>query len=68
MLDLGFRYADFVGIGFGPLRFQNRVVLSDRTSIRLNRGLARSFQGLGWSWPFKWVTDISLWIYTNPVP
>lgn len=59
----GFCYRDFRGIGFGPFRLARRKLLSERTSMRFSRVLTRLFQSTGSTLPFRWLTDVSLWVY-----
>jgi ubiquinone/menaquinone biosynthesis C-methylase UbiE len=63
MQEQGLELCDFVGIGFGPFKIHRRKVLSERSSIRVSDALTRTFESLGWRWPFTWLADISLWVY-----
>ena len=64
--DCGFEYRDFIGIGFGPFRLNGRKLFGERTSIRISRFLSSFFAKLGWQAPFRWLADVSLWVYTSP--
>jgi ubiquinone/menaquinone biosynthesis C-methylase UbiE len=66
MDDAGFEYRDFVGIGLGPVKFNRRVLLAERTSIRLSDALTAVLHRLGWQAPLRWLADVSLWIYSRP--
>lgn len=66
MASCGFEYQEHFGIGFGPIRFRRRALLPEAVSIKLNDGLAATFGKLGWAAPFRWLADVSLWVYRKP--
>lgn len=61
-----FHYIDFFGIGFGPFRFAGKRLFSEQQSIRISHWLARRCRAQGISWPLRWLTDVSLWVYWKP--
>lgn len=65
-LAAGFTYVTMHGIGFGPLRFAGCELLAQKASIRISSWLTRLFAALGLQAPFKWATDISIWVYQKP--
>lgn len=66
MHDAGFDYRDFFGIGLGPVRFNRRALLAERTSIRVSDTLTGLLRWLGWQAPMRWLADVSLWVYSKP--
>lgn len=63
MQQCGFEYRDFVGIGFGPARFNGRALFSERTSIRLSGALNSALGRATWKLPARWLSDVSFWVY-----
>jgi ubiquinone/menaquinone biosynthesis C-methylase UbiE len=66
MSEAGFEYRDFFGIGLGPIKFNRRALLAERTSIRLSNSLAAILGKLGWQAPLRCLADVSLWVYVKP--
>lgn len=62
----GFRRQAFFGIGFGPFRLAGRALFSEGRSIRFSRRLAKLFSRLPFSFPQRWLADVSLWVYRKP--
>ena len=56
----------FRGIGFGPLRFNHRPLLSERASLRIHRALTRWLDGLGAELPFRLATDVHILVVRKP--
>ncbi|HZP19718.1 MAG TPA: class I SAM-dependent methyltransferase [Bauldia sp.] len=56
----------FRGIGFGPLRFNRKPILSERASLKLHRTLTRWFDRLGAEWPFRLAADVHILIVRKP--
>ncbi len=52
----------FAGIGFGPLRFNTRPLLSEKTSLRLHRTLTRWMEAIGAEFPFRIGTDVHIFV------
>jgi hypothetical protein len=67
MAEQGFAFHDFFGIGFGPFKFNYRSIFGERKSIGISNALSRVFKKIGWKAPFRWMADVSLWVYTKPV-
>jgi len=63
---LGLRFVKLEGIGFGPFCFAGRPLFSERTSIRISRALTRVLSRLQLRAAFKWMTDVSIWVYEQP--
>ena len=61
-----FRYLEFFGIGFGPFRFAGRKLFGERRAIRLSRRLTALCANFSLHRPLRWLTDVSLWIYSKP--
>lgn len=61
-------YRDFFGIGFGPIKMNGRRVLSERTSIRIDKAIESIASKLRWRSAFRWATDVSLWVYAKKKP
>jgi len=68
MAEAGFSYKDFFGIGFGPFKLNRHKVFSEKTSISISKALTAFFGKLGWQAPFRWLTDVSLWVYQKDPP
>ena len=66
MTEQGFEFRDFFGIGFGPIRFNNRPILCERTSIKISNAMARALKKSWWRAPIRWLADVSLWNYHKP--
>lgn len=62
----GFAVDRFIGIGFGPPRFNRRPLLSAQASIRLSDRLERFFARLGSTAPYRVFADVNLWICRSP--
>jgi SAM-dependent methyltransferase len=60
---LGFRYADFAGIGFGPYQWNGVPLFSEARSIHISNTLSRILEGLRAQWLIRQLTDVSLWAY-----
>lgn len=56
----------FKGIGFGPLRFNNRPFLSERTSLKLHRTLTRWLERFDAELPFRIGADIHILVVRKP--
>jgi SAM-dependent methyltransferase len=63
---LGYLRQAFFGIGFGPFRLAGRALFSEKQSIRFSRRLAKFFSRLPFSFPQRWLADVSLWVYRKP--
>lgn len=63
MLEQGLRFRDFFGVGFGPFKLNRRKLFAEKTAIRISDALTRGFAAVGWRWPFRWLADVSLWVY-----
>ena len=63
---LGLKFVALQGIGFGPFCFAGRALFSERTSIRISRALTRVCSRLHLQAAFKWMTDVSIWVYRQP--
>jgi 2-polyprenyl-3-methyl-5-hydroxy-6-metoxy-1,4-benzoquinol methylase len=63
MQEHGFAFRDFFGVGFGPFKLHGRKLFAEKTAIRLSNTLARGFGAIGLQWPFRWLADVSLWVY-----
>lgn len=50
----------FKGIGFGPLRFNHKPLLSENASLRIHRALTRWLEALGAELPFRMATDVHI--------
>jgi ubiquinone/menaquinone biosynthesis C-methylase UbiE len=50
----------FEGIGFGPLRLNNRPLLSEKTSLKIHRALARWMEGA--EFPFRIGADVHIFV------
>jgi ubiquinone/menaquinone biosynthesis C-methylase UbiE len=61
--ELRFRFVKFKGIGFGPFSINGRPIMSERTSIRVSDWLTRLCERLHFTIAFKWMADVSVWIY-----
>lgn len=59
MAAQGFELREHHGIGYGPLRFNGRPILSEPTSMQLDRALSSRLTG----WSARWLTDVSLWLF-----
>lgn len=62
----GFRYRDFFGIGFGPFRFAGRKLFGERRAIRISQHLMALCARFSLRRPLRWLTDVSLWVYSKP--
>jgi hypothetical protein len=63
MARYGFCYRDFRGVGFGPFKLKNRKLFSERASMRISETLTRLFGKTGASLPYRWLADVSFWVY-----
>jgi ubiquinone/menaquinone biosynthesis C-methylase UbiE len=65
----GLRRESFEGIGLGPFSVAGRSLFSDRTSVRLSRGLSRALQTVGLGWILRWSADVAMFVCRpNGVP
>lgn len=60
--ETGFAIDRFTGMGFGPPRFNRRLLLSAPASIRLSDGLERLVARMGTAAPYRWLADVNVWI------
>ncbi len=56
----------FKGIGFGPLRFNHKRLLSETASLRIHRTLTRWLDRLGAEFPFRLATDVHILVVRKP--
>jgi ubiquinone/menaquinone biosynthesis C-methylase UbiE len=66
MVAHGFRFVQFRGIGFGPFCLWKRPLFGDQTSIAISQTLTRVFATSHMHGAFRWLTDVSLWVYQRP--
>jgi len=66
MTEQGFEFRQYFGIGFGPFKVNYRRMFSERTSIKISNTLTRVFKTTRSQVPFKWLADVSLWVYVKP--
>ena len=59
MISQGFELREHYGIGYGPLRFNGRPILSESASMQLDRALSSVLTG----WSARWLADVSLWLF-----
>jgi ubiquinone/menaquinone biosynthesis C-methylase UbiE len=63
----GFRFMQFMGIGFGPFCFWERRLFREKTSIKISQALTRFFAASRLHGVCRWMTDVSLWVYQRPM-
>ncbi|MCR4281960.1 MAG: class I SAM-dependent methyltransferase, partial [Bauldia sp.] len=64
----GLALETFEGIGFGPLRFNHRSLLSESASLRIHRALTRWMDALGAEFPLRIATDVHILAVRKPDP
>jgi len=57
----------FAGIGFGPVRFNNRPLLNEKTSLKIHRALTRWMGASGTGLPFRVGADIHIFVVRKSV-
>ncbi len=58
----GLTVETFTGIGFGPLRFNNRPLLSEKTSLKIHRAVTRWMEASGTELPFRVGADVHIFV------
>lgn len=56
----------FKGIGFGPLRFNHRPLLSEKTSLGIHRAVTRWMEAFGAEFPFRIGADVHILVVRKP--
>lgn len=59
----GYSLTRFDGLGYGPVAFARKKLLSEQASIRLSNCLESVFRSTGFNKVSRWVADVSFYIF-----
>ncbi|MEJ2417831.1 MAG: class I SAM-dependent methyltransferase [Exilibacterium sp.] len=60
-----FSLTDFMGLGYGPLCFNNKQIVSSKFAIKMSDFLSRLFAAIRIQGFTRWFADISIYVFTK---